>query len=195
MAVAWKSTLNKALEANKHLKYSTFFQLATVRPDGKPSVRTVVFRGFLDESTKITFTTDTRTFKVEHVKQSPWAEACWYFPDSREQFRLGGDLVIVGPDHPDAHLREARQDAWNSMSTGGRSWFGWPASGRPREPNKEEFEKPIPDKGEEALPSFALVYMDVDTVDYVLLPDVRVGYGSTADKGGTRQWHEQELNP
>ena len=47
-----------------------------------------------------------RTFKVEHVKQSPWAEACWYFPDSREQFRLGGDLVIVGPDHPDAHLRE-----------------------------------------------------------------------------------------
>ena len=27
------------------------------------------------------------------------------------------------------------------MSTGGRSWFGWPASGRPRDPNKEEFEK------------------------------------------------------
>lgn len=27
------------------------------------------------------------------------------------------------------------------MSTGGRAWFGWPASGRPREPNKEEFEK------------------------------------------------------
>jgi len=60
MAVAWKSTLNKALEANKQLKYSTFFQLATVRPDGKPSNRTVVFRGFLDDSTKITFTSDTR---------------------------------------------------------------------------------------------------------------------------------------
>ncbi len=27
------------------------------------------------------------------------------------------------------------------MSTGGRAWFSWPASGRPREPNKEEFEK------------------------------------------------------
>ena len=60
MAVAWKSTLNKALEANKQLKYSTFYQLATVRPDGKPSNRTVVFRGFLDDSTKITFTSDTR---------------------------------------------------------------------------------------------------------------------------------------
>lgn len=53
----------------------------------------------------------------------------------------------------------------------------------------------MPDKGEEALPSFALVYMDVDTVDYVLLPDVRVGYKSTADKDGGRQWREQELNP
>lgn len=43
---------------------------------------------------------------MEHVKQNPWAEACWYFPDTREQFRLGGELTIVGPDHPDAHLRE-----------------------------------------------------------------------------------------
>ena len=55
--------------------------------------------------------------------------------------------------------------------------------------------QPVPDKGEEALPSFALVYMDVDTVDYVLLPNTRVGYGSTTDKDGNREWHEQELNP
>ena len=53
----------------------------------------------------------------------------------------------------------------------------------------------VPDKGEEALPSFALAYMDVDTVDYVLLPDVRVGYGSNVNTEGTREWHEQELNP
>ncbi len=55
--------------------------------------------------------------------------------------------------------------------------------------------QPVPDKGEEALPSFALVYMDVDIVDYVLLPDVRMGYGSTVNTEGTREWHEQELNP
>ena len=55
--------------------------------------------------------------------------------------------------------------------------------------------QPVPDKGEKALPSFALVYMDVDTVDYVLLPDVRLGYGSSVDKDGKREWHEEELNP
>ena len=43
---------------------------------------------------------------------------------------------------------QARQDAWNNMSTGGRSWFAWPASGRPREPNKEEFEKVRPPRAD-----------------------------------------------
>lgn len=37
-----------------------FFQLATVRPDGRPANRTVVYRGFQDNSEKILFTTHTR---------------------------------------------------------------------------------------------------------------------------------------
>jgi hypothetical protein len=47
-----------------------------------------------------------RTFKVEDIKRNPWSEICWYFPESREQYRLGGDLVLVGEDHPDEQLRE-----------------------------------------------------------------------------------------
>jgi len=35
-------------------------QLATVRTDGRPAVRTVVFRGFHDDSNMLTFNTDTR---------------------------------------------------------------------------------------------------------------------------------------
>jgi hypothetical protein len=49
-----------------------------------------------------------RTYKVEHLQKQPWAEACWYFTESREQFRLGGNLTIVGEDHPDEALRKAR---------------------------------------------------------------------------------------
>lgn len=59
-APAWRQALNKSLDSNKHLKYSQFFQLATVRPDGRPSNRTVAFRGFLEKSDRLTFTTDTR---------------------------------------------------------------------------------------------------------------------------------------
>lgn len=56
----WRSALLKSLDLNKELKYSTFFQLATVRPNGKPANRTMVYRGFVGESTKLTFTTDSR---------------------------------------------------------------------------------------------------------------------------------------
>ena len=81
------------------------------------------------------------------------------------------------------------------MSLNGRAWFGWPASGRPREPSKAEFEKPVPDRGENPLSSFALVIMNVDTVDYLLLPDMRIVYTSTTGADKKRVWTEQELNP
>ena len=59
-AAPWRSALLKSLDLNKELKYSTFFQLATVRPNGKPANRTMVYRGFVGDSTKLTFTTDSR---------------------------------------------------------------------------------------------------------------------------------------
>lgn len=130
-------------------------QLATVRTDMRPSVRTVVYRGFYKESDMLTFYTDTRhasalagsaevclyagqygiyqyskqqreppqrvlpalpawsqrrsrgrTPKAEHLQHQAWAEICWYFPDSREQFRIAGRLTVVGEDYPDAELRK-----------------------------------------------------------------------------------------
>lgn len=63
-AAPWRSALLKSLDLNKELKYSTFFQLATVRPNGKPANRTMVYRGFVGESTKLTFTTDSRSVKT-----------------------------------------------------------------------------------------------------------------------------------
>jgi hypothetical protein len=90
---------------------------------------------------------------------------------------------------------QARQESWDSMSRNGRAWFSWPASGRTREPDSAEFEKPVPDRGEKALPSFALAIMDVDTVDYIRLPDFRICYSSAVGSNGSRSWTERELNP
>ena len=47
-----------------------------------------------------------RTPKAEHLQHQAWAEICWYFPDSREQFRIAGRLTVVGDDYPDAELRK-----------------------------------------------------------------------------------------
>lgn len=40
----WKEGLLKALAANKGLNNAKYVQIATVKPDGRPSNRTVVFR-------------------------------------------------------------------------------------------------------------------------------------------------------
>nr|XP_016458109.1 PREDICTED: uncharacterized mitochondrial protein AtMg00810-like [Nicotiana tabacum] len=44
----WKHLLLKSLSSNSHLKHSTYFLLATVGSNVRPSNRTVVFRGFQD---------------------------------------------------------------------------------------------------------------------------------------------------
>jgi pyridoxamine 5'-phosphate oxidase len=41
---SWKEKLFRSLEDNKSLAYSKYVQLATVKPDGRPANRTVVFR-------------------------------------------------------------------------------------------------------------------------------------------------------
>jgi len=43
----------------------------------------------------VTVVTDLRSEKVAQIRANPAAEFAWYFPDSREQFRIAGDLVVV----------------------------------------------------------------------------------------------------
>jgi hypothetical protein len=40
----WKAMLQKSLALNSSLPQAKYLQLATVRPDGRPANRTVVFR-------------------------------------------------------------------------------------------------------------------------------------------------------
>ena len=57
-AASWPADLEKALKQNKSLPYSKYFTLGTVT-NGRPALRTVVFRGF-NGDTGITFCTDSR---------------------------------------------------------------------------------------------------------------------------------------
>jgi PPOX class probable FMN-dependent enzyme len=196
MAVKWKDALLKSLDKNGKLPYSKFFQLATVKPDGKPANRTVVYRDFVGDSTRITFTTDTRTRKVEDFTKQPWAEICWYFPETREQYRLGGNLTLIDENATAEADKEARQKTWEEMSKSLRAWFAGPTPGAPRTANEEELEKPPHDTSDPAVPSFGLVIMDVEEVDYVdLLNNQRQVYHSIAASDGQREWKEQALNP
>ncbi|MEL6812988.1 MAG: pyridoxamine 5'-phosphate oxidase family protein [Bacteroidota bacterium] len=59
-----------------------------------PETRTVVNRGVSDEL-EITFFTDSRTPKVEQMKQNNKVSALFYHPDKQLQLRLYGEATIL----------------------------------------------------------------------------------------------------
>jgi pyridoxamine 5'-phosphate oxidase len=128
----WRSVLAKALHLNRDLVYARYVQLATVRTNGQPANRTVVFRGFLDQTNQLKFITDDRSEKIDQIAANPWGEVCWYFPKTREQFRLLGQLTVVQAEYADTVLVRARQIQWRELSDAARLQFVWPASGQPR---------------------------------------------------------------
>ncbi|MFM7406931.1 MAG: pyridoxamine 5'-phosphate oxidase family protein, partial [Cuspidothrix sp.] len=83
----WRSLISHALHRNRSLVYSRYVQLATVGENGLPANRTIVFRGFLEDTNQLKFITDIRSQKAEQISKQPAAEICWYFPNTREQFR------------------------------------------------------------------------------------------------------------
>ncbi|WIA08454.1 hypothetical protein OEZ86_011056 [Tetradesmus obliquus] len=160
--------LQKSLALNSSLPQAKYLQLATVRPDGRPANRTVVFRGFLYDTDHLTIVTDRRSCKVSELAANPHVEVCWYFPSSREQYRLSGSMAIVSKDDSNQQLLQARQEAWARMSDAGRSQFVWPQPGQPRMPADEDlFLQPAPDSAGSAAPDFCLGVVQVTEVDHV----------------------------
>lgn len=190
----WRSPLTRALDHNQSLADSRYLQLATVRADGRPANRTLVFRGFLEETNQLKFVIDTRSQKVEQINQCPWAEACWYFTETREQFRISGSLGLVQADHPNPMLRQARQATWRELSDKTRLQFAWP------QPNKNRvdtsaFMSPAPNP-DIALPNFCLLLLEPVQVDHLELrgePQNRWIY--LLDSDSSQSWSSQAVNP
>ena len=187
----WRSPLSRALHRNRSLVYARYFQLATVRLDGRPANRTVVFRGFLDDTNQLKMVTDARNQKTEQIDQTAWGEACWYFPKTREQFRLSGRLILVRESYPDAQLLDARTRSWQELSDAARVQFAWSCPGAPRE--STGFNPPPPDPI--SPPSnFCLLLLDSTHIDHLELrgdPQNRSIY-SFSDAIG---WSMQSVNP
>ena len=129
---SWREPLDRAISRNRSQPHSRYFQLATVRTDGHPANRTVVFRGFLGETNQLKIVTDGRSEKADQIYQQPWAEICWYFTETREQFRIAGQMTLVGAAHPDPELQAARSILWQELSDKARASFLWPHPGTDR---------------------------------------------------------------
>lgn len=189
----WRSPLVRALHLNRSLAYARYLQLATVRADGRPANRTLVFRGFLADSDRLKFVIDSRSQKPEQIERQSWAEACWYFPQTREQFRLNGCLTLVKANNSDAILQQARQTAWQEMSDATRLQFTWAEPGKPRA-DAAAFEQ-VPPNAIEPLANFCLLLLNPVQVDRLELrgePQNRTIYQWDEN---TQTWSIESVNP
>ena len=188
----WRSHLSNALHQNRSLAYSRYLQLATVGANGRPANRTLVFRGFLADTDELKFAIDARSEKINQIEYQPWAEACWYFPETREQFRISGSLTLVKANYPDATLQQARQTSWQELSDAARVQFAWADPGKPRA-DAAAFE-PLPPNAIEPLPNFCLLLLKPVQVDRLELrgePQNRTIY----HWHDSDRWSTQAVNP
>lgn len=188
----WRSLITRALHKNRSLIYSRYLQLATVRENGLPANRTVVFRGFLEDTNQLKFITDIRSAKAEQIPKQPAAEICWYFPNTREQFRISGKLILVTANsHGD--LQPARIKMWQELSDAARLQFAWPDPGKTRVKTPEAFTPAAPDNIE-PVENFCLLLLEPTEVDHLELrgePQNRTFYQLDENQN----WYDQEVNP
>lgn len=185
--VPWIAALRQALKRNRRDAHNRYLQLATVRPDGTPAVRTLVFRGLCEASMRLDMVTDGRSEKIVDIGSAARGEICWYFSHTREQFRLRGTLTLTGPEAAEQGLREA---LWQALSDAARVQFHWPAPGRPvgtGEANEPSRTDGPPD-------TFHALSLTIDHVDHLCLrgdPQRR----SLAWRDHQGAWQAKAVNP
>lgn len=193
MALApWRSPLFRALHRNRALPNSRYVQLATVRPDGTPANRTLVFRGFLNEQNHLQFVTDRRSEKFEQIRHQALGEVCWYFPKTREQFRILGGLTLISVDTPDLLLQNVRHTLWQALSDNARLQFAWPHPGQDRV-EAAAFQTASPSSSY-PLPNFCVLLLKATQVDHLELrgePQNRWLYQFDQ----TEMWTQKAINP
>jgi pyridoxamine 5'-phosphate oxidase len=190
----WRSSIARALHRNRSLPYARYVQLATIDRINRPRNRTVVFRGWREPESQLQFAIDLRSAKAQDLLTSlnNWAEICWYFPKTREQFRISGELLLVTADSTLERDCKARQAAWQQLSDGGRISFAWAMPGADRSADPAAFNPPAPDE-KQPLANFCLLLLAPTAVDHLELrgePQNRYSYELVGVK-----WVVREVNP
>lgn len=201
----WISMIQRAIEVGGFTPPTQFVQVATLTGEGLPSVRTLVFRGWHGlESDRpcVKFATDLRSAKIAGIRHSEcyWGEACWYFQDAREQYRLTGDLSVIGGEQQsDSKLSQVRLDVWRSLSDSARIQYRYPMPGAAREEVHNGQSSPFspePPPADAPEDTFGLILLSPRIVDYYCNKTMeRIIFRLNDNKDIPSAWSRSVVNP
>ena len=115
----WRQELKSARKKEGKSPLNRWIQLSTVNSNNEPRIRTVVFRGWAKETSMLIFT-DSRSDKIEHLKNNSSAEVLWLFLRSRSQFRFKGNMKEL----------KVNTKYWDSLSNRSKSTWYWQHPGK-----------------------------------------------------------------
>ncbi|MGB3683428.1 MAG: pyridoxamine 5'-phosphate oxidase [Rubrobacteraceae bacterium] len=110
----FRSWFEEALEANLHEPNA--MTLSTATPDGRPSARVVLLKGF--DGRGFVFYTNYEGRKARELEQNPNCSLTFYWGELERQVRVEGRAVRVPEEESDAYFdsrpRGSRLGAWAS---------------------------------------------------------------------------------
>jgi PPOX class probable FMN-dependent enzyme len=175
--VIWLERLSKSLQ-QEYPDRGAVAVLATVSPEAEPAARCVICRGVKPDG-RLTFVTDLRSDKIDHLRNQPAAEAVFWLPTQKLQWRIAGDARIIT-----GHLAAAGE--WATLSEATRQTFFGPPPGEPYEPFEIEADLATPP------PTFAILELipdRVESLDLSTTPHTRLSYCRH------QKWTEHRINP
>ncbi|MCS7036003.1 MAG: pyridoxamine 5'-phosphate oxidase [Saprospiraceae bacterium] len=101
---------------NSELPEPTAMTLATATPEGRPSARVVLLKGF--DARGLVFYTNYESRKGREMEQNPQAALLFFWPELERQVRIEGRVERVSPDESLAYFqsrpKESQLGAWAS---------------------------------------------------------------------------------
>ena len=177
MISTWRQRLARSLHLSRSKPEAKYIQLATLGDNGLVQNRTLVFRGFVDDSDQLIMITDTRSDKFSAILNHSQVEVCWYFAKTREQYRLSGNIDIY------AGTSDIRTAIWNKISDAAKAQFYWYLD--ENQINTLQMSGAIPD-------TFCVLLLSTQQVDYLLLADQ---HERTNSQLVDNTWKETNINP
>jgi pyridoxamine 5'-phosphate oxidase len=98
-------------EAQREIPYATVMTLATVEPDGHPSARMVICRGFDAAAGWLVFYSDRESAKGRALAKQPWASCVFHWDAFERQVRVDGPVTLAPDTDSDAYWQSRPPDA------------------------------------------------------------------------------------